>query len=216
MAGKIVQHSGGRPPGQAGTQPGVTGKLTRPERGRSSDAVDEAAALNERCPVRSHEVRGVVKIVGEPVAIQIQAGLHPRVRRRHQRPQLRVHMEGPPHVVVVGALGTVGKPAVPAVQRVVDGEAAVDVLVRRAAANSGQEGLHHDLEPHPVDRRIVLADHRLKPGNQLLLDPLRQLVPQQVSGQGQTNRQGGRLHLRLTEFAGCGPPVRVRRIGTRV
>ena len=57
-----------------------------------------------------------------------------------------------------------------------------------AAADGGQEGLHHNLEPDPVDGRIVLADDRLEPGDQLLLDALGELVPQARRGSGPAPR----------------------------
>ncbi len=215
-AGEIVQHPGSRPPAHSRGQPGVSRKLTRPERRGGGEAVDEAASLDQRRAVAPHKAGGVVEEVGQPLSVTHFTGLDPRIVRGHERPELRVDLEGPADVVVIGAFRAVGKPAVAAVQGIMDGQPGVDVPVRISSSDAGQERLHHDLEPHPVDGRVFLSDDRFEPGDQLCLDALREFVPQHVAGQRQPDRQRGRLHLGLSEFPGRGPAVLVGRVGPGV
>ncbi len=121
-------------------------------------------------------------------------------------------MQRPAVVVVVGALLAIGVPAVTAVQRLVHRETTLDVVQRPRSTDGLEECLDHDLEPDPVDRRVLLTDHGRQPRDDALAVEIAQPVPQPGLGQVQSERDRAGLHLRLAELVRSRPGVRRRGI----
>src|SRR5690606_9318556 len=103
----------------AGRDRGNLGEDARPEGSGGGEAVDEAAALQERGPVGADQVDRVVqegvelgRVAGETIAGKLDGA-------RHAGPEHGVEVQRPAHVVVVTALVAVGEPAALAAETVV-------------------------------------------------------------------------------------------------
>ncbi|MDF2493013.1 MAG: hypothetical protein K0Q58_1591 [Microbacterium sp.] len=209
VLGEVGQDGARRVAEPAGGMRRDLGDHADPERGRGGEAVDEAPPLEERGAVAADELERVGEeaveagdVAGGAVARELRGAGHPR-------PQDRVHVQRPAHVVVVRALVAVGEPSVLADEGVVPGEVGGDVVGGPRSADRAQEGLHDEPEPHPVRLGVgVVADDRGEVVDDAGLGQRVEAVPDPRAGEVEDQGDRGGLDLRLGVLVHPHPAIR--------
>lgn len=149
VVGEVPNDAGGGAAQRTGRERGDLGHRTHPERRGRGEAVDEAAALDERAAVGADEGDRVGEEAVQLRAVALGALDGEVGRAGHPRPQRGVQVQRPAGVVVEGALRAVGEPAVGAHEGVVGGEVSTHLGEVVRPADRAQERLHDEPEPDP-------------------------------------------------------------------
>ena len=172
------------------------------------EAVDEAAALDERCAIAADERHGILQVLVETGDVRRRAAVREVGRTLHARPEDRIEVQRPADVVVVRALVAIGQPAALPDERVVPGQVGLDVVLRPWSADRPEEGLDHEAEPDPVRLRVgVVADHRREVVDDALLRDGVEPIPDPRAGHVEDECDGGGFDLRLRVLVETHPAV---------